>query len=203
MKMNLPLFKKYVMAVSLVGLLLPASAEAGLLFNYSQLLLKDLDQMNQIVADKVKESRKSSDGKVVPLKEALQAVFSRPNRDGMIDKVVGPLRMALDAEDAWEETITSLTSESINALKNPRAFKPVVQATYYVFLENLISEMKPYADSEGFERGLLVQIRDAKISLSKEVVSERKVRSMLESVSPSDLAAKALESPPPEAKKAP
>lgn len=169
------------------------SAEAGLLFNYSQLTLKDLDQMNEMVIQKIKESKKSSDGKVVPLKEALQAVFSRPNRDGMIDKVVSPLRSALDAEDAWEETLTSLTSEAINALKNPKAFKPIVQVTYSVFLENLLIEMNPYYETESFEKGLAVQIRDSQITLTKEAIAERKLRLMEEIVSPSDLAKKLLE----------
>lgn len=173
--------------------LVGAPSYAGLLYNYSQLTIKDLDQMNEIVIQKVKESKKSSDGKVVPLREALQAIFSRPNRDGMIDKVISPLRSALDTEDAWEESLTQLTSEAINALKNPKAFKPVVQVTYQIFLENLLIEMKPYYNSDGFERSLAKQIQDANIELTKESIAERKLRSMEEKESPSKLAKKLLD----------
>ncbi|KYG69573.1 hypothetical protein AZI87_10395 [Bdellovibrio bacteriovorus] len=169
-----------------------AQAHAGLLFNYSQLALKDLDQMNKLVNDKVKESKKSSSGKVVPLKEALQAVYSRPNDDDMIDKIVAPLRSNLDELESWEKTISQLTDEAINALKNPRAFKPVVQTTYVIFLENLLAEVKPYVKSEGFERQIVERVRDAKIEVSKEAVNERKLRTMKSTASPSEIAEKIL-----------
>lgn len=140
-------------------------AQAGLLFNYSQLALKDLDQMNKMVNEKVKESKKSGSGKAVPLKEALQAVYSRPNDDDMIEKIVAPLRSNLDELESWEKTISQLTDEAINALKNPRAFKPVVQVTYVIFLENLMAEIKPYLKTEGFEKKIVERIRDAKIEV--------------------------------------
>jgi len=169
-----------------------AQAHAGLLFNYSQLALKDLDQMNKLVSDKVKESKKSASGKAVPLKEALQAVYSRPNDDDMIDKIVAPLRSGLDELESWEKTISQLTDEAINALKNPRAFKPVVQVTYVVFLENLLAEVKPYATKEGFERKIVERIRDAHIAVSKEAMNERKLRTMKDTTSPSEIAEKIL-----------
>lgn len=167
---------------------LAGNAQAGLLFNYSQLALMDLDQMNKLVSDKVKEAKKSASGKAVPLKEALQAVYARPNDDEMIEKIVSPLRSNLDELESWEKTISQLTDEAINALKNPRAFKPVVQVTYVVFLENLLAEIKPHAKSDGFERKIAERIRDAKIDVSKEAVSERKLRMMKDTTSPSVIA---------------
>ncbi len=167
-------------------------AHAGLLFNYSQLALKDLDQMSELVSDKVKESKKSGSGKSVPLKEALQAVYSRPNDDDMIEKIVAPLRSNLDELESWEKTVSQLTDEAINALKNPKAFKPIVQVTYVIFLENLMAEVKPYIKDQGFERKILERIRDAKIDVSKEAANERKVRTMKSTTSPSELAAKIL-----------
>jgi hypothetical protein len=169
------------------------NAQAGLLFNYSQLALKDLDQMNQLVTDKVKESKKSGSGKNVPLKEALQAVYSRPNDDDMIEKVVTPLRTNLDELEAWEKTISQLTDEAVNALKNPKAFKPVVQVTYVIFLENLLAEVKPYLKNNGFERKLVERVKNAKIEVTKEAANERKLRTMKSLVSPSEIAEKVLE----------
>lgn len=153
--------------------------------------------MNQLVNDKVKESKKSSSGKTVPLKEALQAVYSRPNEDEMIEKVVAPLRTQLDQLDEWEKTISQLTDEAINALKNPRAFKPVVQTTYVIFLENLLSELKPHVRNDGFERKIAERIRDARIQVSKEAVSERKLRMMKDTTSPSEIAGSILSAPAP------
>lgn len=167
-------------------------AHAGLLFNYSQLALKDLDQMNKLVSDKIKESKKSGSGKAVPLKEALQAVYSRPNDDDMIEKIVAPLRANLDELQSWEKTVSQLTDEAINVLKNPRAFKPVVQVTYVIFLENLLAEIKPYIKTDGFERKIVERVRDAKIEVSKDAVHERKLRTMKETTSPSQTAEKIL-----------
>lgn len=185
-------------------------ASAGLLFHYSDLALKDLDQMSKIVQDKVKESRKSKGEKVIPLREGLQAVFSRPNDDGMIEKIVSPLKNALDENDAWEPSIKRLVDEALGALKNPKAFQPVVQVTYLVFLENLVSEFKPKAHSE-FEKGMLTKIRDEKIQITKEAKHERVLRMMREMTSPSvfaeealkEEAARAAAAPPPPVEEAP
>lgn len=183
-------YTKFILTA--VTLVYSLHSHAGLLFNYSQLALKDLDQMNELVESKVEESKKSYAGKEVPLKEALQAVYSRPNDDDLIEKVAGPLRTQLDELDAWEKVVSQLTDEAINALKNPKAFKPVVQTTYVIFLENLLSELKPYLKSVGFERSLAERIRDAKIEVSKEASNERKIRTMKTTTSPSDIAAQIL-----------
>ncbi|WII73484.1 hypothetical protein QJS83_06320 [Bdellovibrio sp. 22V] len=184
--------KKAIFILTMFTFVFCTQAQAGLLFNYSQLALKDLDQMNKLVSDKVKESRKSASGKAVPLKEALQAVYSRPNEDDMIDKIIAPLRSNLDELESWEKTVSQLTDEAINALKNPRAFKPVVQTTYVIFLENLLAEIKPYVKNDGFEKQIAVRVRDAKIEVSKEAVNERKLRTMKPTTSPSEIAEKIL-----------
>jgi len=168
-------------------LLLTLTAQAGLLFSYNRLALKDLDQMNHLVLEKIKEAKGAGGNKTVPLKEALQAVFSRPNEDFLIEKVLPPLKNELEELGGWEHSVKALVKEALGALGNPKAFKPEAQVTYEVFLENLVSELKPKV-SETFERSVIAQIRDAKIVLTKEAVSERKLRMMKDSISPSDLA---------------
>ncbi|MBO9667752.1 MAG: hypothetical protein J7501_13175 [Bdellovibrio sp.] len=177
------------------------NAQAGLLLNYSQLATKDLDEMNQLVNDKIKESKKSYSGKNVPLKEALQAIYSRPNDDDMIDKIVGPVRTNLDELEAWEKTVSQLTDEAVNALKHTKPFKPVVQVTYAIFLENLMSEMKPFLKDGGFERKIVERIANAKIEITDAAKGERKLRMMKGTDSPSDIATKLLSENPVVAKK--
>lgn len=172
-------------------LLAPLASDAGLLYTYNQLALRDLDEMSQLVQQKIKESRQSSGHVVVPLKEALQAVFARPNEDFMIEKILSSIRNELDEHQAYEESLRDLTTEALGALKNPKPFGAPVQVTYAVFLENLISEVRPRA-SEPFENGLLVQIRDAKIEITKQAKNERRLGMMKEVKSPSDLAAVVL-----------
>lgn len=168
------------------------SSNAGLLFNYHQLALKDLDQMNEIVKSKIKESRKSSSGKVVPLKEALQAIYSRPNEDGMIEKVSGPLRSELDENDAWYTTLEQLVNEASSCLKNPKAFKADVQVTYAIFLNNIIAESKPMLSEDKAIRKLFEKIEAANIEITKEAKAERNLRMMKELPSPSELAKRIL-----------
>lgn len=187
--------------VALTFLLVTPVAMAGLLFPYNRLALKDLDQMTKLVKDKIQESRKEKADQIVPLKEALQAIYSRPNEDFLIEKIVSPLRNELDEHDAYEDTTRALVKEAIGALKNPKAFGGVAQVTYGIFLENLMAEMKPHA-ADNFEHSILVQIRDAKIELSKEAKNERRLKMMKELGSPSDVAAVILkESDEAEAKK--
>jgi hypothetical protein len=170
----------------LASLLWASVSSAGLLYNYSQLTLKDLDQMNEMAQKKVKEFKK--DGSVEILKEGVQAVYSRPNDDAMVEKVITPLRNELDEQEQWETTMDALVQEAIDALKNPKAFKPVVQNTYAIFLENVISDFKPFAEREGHERKVIKMIRDAKIEMSKEAINERKLRTMSNHKSPSEIA---------------
>jgi hypothetical protein len=167
---------------------------AGLLYQYHELTLMSLDQMNKIVRDKLKES-KHADAKTVPLKEGIQAVFSRPDQDRMIEKVIAPLRSELQDMDQYDRTMTALTEEALNALTNTRNFKPSVQVTYAVFLENLMADSRKAAEEDGsLEQKLLQKIKKANIKVTKEAENERRVRGGLpDSKSPSEIAASILE----------
>lgn len=169
-----------------------SNAWAGLLFNYHALTTKDLDQMNKLVADKIKESKKSSNGRSVPLKEALQAVYSRPNNDAMIEKVAGPLKTQLEDLDVYEKTMKDLTQEAINALKNPKNFKAPVQVTYAYFLENILEQMRSSIQDDGFEKKIIESIAEANVSLSKEALNDRNLGPMRETNSPSAIAKELL-----------
>ena len=147
--------------------------------------------MNKLVKEKIQESQSSKGNRVIPLKEALQAVYSRPNEDFMIEKVISPLKNELEEHNAYESSVKTLVTEAMGALKNTKAFQPVAQVTYAIFLENIVAEFRPKT-TEKFERSILTTIRDAKIELTKEAKRERSLRMMKEIESPSDLAATAL-----------
>lgn len=179
--------KSKITVLALV-VLFTCDALAGLLFKYHQLVVKDLDQMTAIVSEKIKESKKSYAGKIVPLKEALQAVLARPDDDAMIDKILPPLRTELEDQNSWEKAVNSLTDEALNALHVTRNFHGDVQVTYAIFLENLMAELKPVAYKGGFEKKLIEKIRDAKIEITKEASKESTLRRMKQTVSPSVIA---------------
>lgn len=174
-------------------IILGATSQAGLLYTYHQLTLKDLDQMSSLVKNKIKESKAAYSGKSVPLKEALQSVFSRPNSDDMISKVMDQLRYHLDQEEAYEKVFEELIQEALNALTNTKNFKKDVQVTYAIFLENFISEFKPDLTAENFEMKMIKKIADSKIELTKDARKERQLRLMSEGSSPSELAKKVIQ----------
>lgn len=148
--------------------------------------------MTVIVKKHVEASRKGAD-KIAPLKEGLLIVYSRPNQDGMIEKVVGPLRTEVDELEAWDKTLGDLVDEAVAALKDPKEMKATDQVTYAIFLENIVTEFKPRAKEEGFEKSLLTKIAEANIEMSREAKNERLSRTMKEQVSPSRTAALALD----------
>lgn len=185
--------KMKILKTTILLSFLVATSQAGLLYHYHELTLMDLDQMSKIVQDKIKES-KSADAKTVPLKEGLQAVYSRPDADRMIEKVISPIRNELQDLDQYDRIINDLTDEALNALKHTRNFKPSVQVTYVIFLENLMADARRLAETEdNLERKLLKKIKKAKIKITKEAANERRVRSSTESRSPSEVASDILE----------
>jgi hypothetical protein len=173
----------------LATLVLSSVSFAGLLHQYPYLIHRDLDQMNALVKKKVKEYKK--DGSLQILKEAVQAVYSRPNDDGMgmIEKVIPPLRSELDEAEQWENVMDALVDEAIGASKNPKAFTTVVLNTYAYFLRNVIADYKPFVDKPGHERKIVEKIRDAKIELTKEQKNELSLRGIGNHKSPSEIAA--------------
>jgi len=166
-------------------------AFAGLLYPYNRLATKDLDQMNKIIKDKIKESKSSAGNATIPLKEALQAIFTRPNQDGMIEKLLPSIKTELDEHDAYEKTFQTLVKEAAGALNNSKAFKKEALLSYLLFLENTVSEMKPKV-AEPFENSILTQIRDAKIEYNSDLLKERKLRMLSELPSVSELADQVL-----------
>lgn len=179
------------MSVVLVGAGAQAQSTTTTLYNYSRLALKDLDEMNKLVQEKIRESRAAKGDKILPLREAMQAIYARPNEDFMIDKVMSPLRNELDEHGAFESTIQSLVEESIEALKKPDKVKAAAQVTYAVMLENFLAEMKPRVGEE-FEKKMITKVRDADISLTRKAENERKLGMMKPTKSPSDFAASIL-----------
>lgn len=176
-----------------LAILFVQPTEAGLLHTYNELTLKNLEQMTRLVRGKIAEAKKSKSGQTVPLKEGLQAVFSRPNEDGMIEKVMPALKSELDHLKAYEKTVESLVQEALDALNNPMNFKAQAQVTYLLLLENTIAQLRPGLQEGSFEKRIIEKISQAEVVLSKEARSERKLRLMREARSPSEIAKEVLQ----------
>ncbi len=183
--------KKTFLASLLMGAM-ASVASAQLKFNYSNLILKDLEQMGQYVSSKLKTYEQDTTS-TLPLKDAVEYVFSRPDDDGLIDKLLPPVRQQLAAAEEWHKVLVQLTNACITITKDPDKHKVREQITALVMLENIIAEVKPDAKEAGLERDLLKKIADADISVSRKARSERKLRSMKGFRSPSEIAERVLD----------
>lgn len=161
------------------------------MYTSNTLASKDLAAMNKIVDEKMIEAKKARGDRFVPLKEALQTILCRPDTDGLISRVLPPVKNELQKMKAWERSISSLTQESIGALSNPKNFQPKVQNSYYVFLQNLMAELHPQVQS-GFEKSIFEKIKNSKILLSEELKRERTMHMMQETPDLKTLAAQIL-----------
>ena len=162
--------------------------------SYSQLKLLDLDQMTELMQQKVKVFKKTNT--IEPLQQGLEICLSRPDEDSLVEKIISIVKNPLDDKSAWEASIDDLVDRSIANLK-VKGVHPSDQVTSGVVLENIISEFKPdfikQYESPGFEGRVIERIADADIEFSKSALSERKLNLMRGTSSPSRIASRLIE----------
>lgn len=141
-------------------------SSAGLLYNHQQLKAKNREAMSALVQAKVQEAQKDRGSKIVPLKEALQAILSRPDEDQLAGELIPIVKEELDGMQEWERALSALVDEAAGALQNPRAFGPKVLSTYQVFLDNFLRIYGEKADSSDFLKTQVEKVHKLKERLS-------------------------------------
>ena len=179
-------------------------------FKYNELMIKDYDEMSNMVQAHVKKARSvgsnTSDENVNDkeainhLREALKLIFSRPNSDNMIAKLIPDIRRELGGYGAFEDTVSGLAAEQLGIVKNDKS-PGSQQATAIFFLENLLSEIRPEIGINENLRRVAERIKDAKVKVSDDVKRDMKLRGMFKTMDPSKLAADILKATPAEAQK--
>jgi hypothetical protein len=178
-------------------------------FKYNELMLKDYDEMLNMVNSQLKKARSNVDDQeaVSHLREAVKLILSRPDSDNMVAKLIPEVRKELIGYNAFENVLSSISAESITLVKDENSANSV-QATGIFILENLIALVKPEAVNSYDLRLLLDRIRSADIEVTEGVRKDMKLRGMFKTMNPSEAAKKVLKSLPPlkekkEPKKAP
>lgn len=163
--------------------------ESKLAHTYASLKMLDLEQMSEIVQRKLK-SFEVTDNKEFLL-EAIKICLSRPNADGMIEKIIGNIRFGLDSKEIWESAVTSVVQQAIDVLKIETTASED-QVTYLLLLDNLILEFRPefvrQYQSPGFETRLIEKIAAAGVVVSPAVIREGRLNLMTVQKSPSSTA---------------
>lgn len=199
---------KWFVAIALI-LSSPAFAK---FYKYSELQIKDHDEMLKMIQTRVKASKKAAIERqkedddeggdkeaVEELREAARLALSRPNKDNLLNDLIPPIRHELTQYNAYDDVLVALADEATGGLGNqklPTAFR----CTYLFMLENLMSEMKPELATKAEFRRSLEKIRDAKIKIEADMSKELRMTSMFVMTSPSETAKKILAKLPPPAK---
>ena len=186
-------FRRLSQALCL-GLLLATATGFSASVPYTKLALMDLDEMDAMVKAKVKEAKASIekegiDHAIAVYQETLVAVFSRPNSDSMIEKLIEPIRSGLTELGAWEKSLQSMTDSSIKNLKDPQNIPALQQVTDLIILNNFVNEFAPEAKKIPVMTEMFFRIKDASITASKDAKSEIALKGFTGLLLPSEKAA--------------
>ncbi len=188
---------KLICALTVIQLLLFSCAtppqlqmsESKLEYPYTKLKLLDLEQMFEIIQGKMKQYKKTNNEEF--LLESIKICLSRPDGDGLVEKIIDNIRFSLDENDKWEKALEKVVQQSISELRLETTAGED-QLTYLILLENLVSELKPefirQYQSPKFETKLIQSIADARITVSKAATTESRLNLMTSQKSPSSMA---------------
>ena len=168
-------------------------------YKYNELLTKDYDEMFAMVQGMVKKAhhatgsgakgdgRTGGDGEAVEhLGRALKLIYSRPDSDNMVTKLVGEVRRDLQGLNSYEDAIAGLVNEAIRVAKNTEG-SIIGQSTALVELENIMADIRPEVQNGNAGLRRVVQtVRDADLSMSDEVKRDRRLRGMFKTKNPSE-----------------
>ncbi|MCB0355467.1 MAG: hypothetical protein KDD40_00580 [Bdellovibrionales bacterium] len=193
--------RSLVIFLSLIFFTFAAPAK---LYKYNELEIKGYDELHKMVKALIQQAEtvdlqaqkeaEKQDPMAEPdsteaiefLKEALRLIFSRPNKDNMVEKLLPEVRAELKSYSAFYDSIYDLVVEAVAGLGQKI---PVVYKSTYIFvLENVMSEFRPLLKSDKEIQKIFFYIRDSDVKVPDDVRLDRKLRSMFKSQNPSETA---------------
>ena len=185
------------LCLCLFASLITANALAKLEYTSAQLMMRNSDQVNELVRKKIKRAAElqakhaesddvgpNAPGAIDALKDGVRLIFSRPDQDGTRGPAFARLRRELADLGELENVLGEITDEAIAYLKNKSEPAPI-HSTYILILENLMGEVKLEIKQNAKFKNLIVRIRDAQIEISDKVKGQQLLRTMSRPVSPS------------------
>jgi len=186
------------------------------LYKYSELEVKNYDEMSKIVHEKIRlasridlKKQRQSDKKgrsdydefesIEVLKDSLRLIFSRPNKDNLVEKLLPDVRRELNNYGAYYDSLNDIVVEAVNGVS--QKIPVVYRSTFIFILENVMSELRPDLKGSDEVKKIFTYIRDANLEIPNDVKLDRKLRSMYRSDSPSLTARKVLKAAQPKKKK--
>lgn len=172
-------------------------------YRYNELQMKNYEEMEALVNQQISQARQAvsqgdytDDGHIDEyadreavelLREGLKFVFSRPNQDNMVAKLVPLLRRELVQFNAFDSSVASILEEAIGAVPN-KNLSVDTRATYLFVVENIMAESRPRIKDSQAVKNLFIRVKDSKLKVPNDVVLDRHLVSMFRSQSPAEVA---------------
>jgi len=143
-----------------------ASGVKSSIFVYHRLATKNLEDMDRLLRAKIHASQKATtpEEQVAYLVEATQALFSRPNFDNLIEKLLPQLLFELKDKRLTQKVFSEFINEATAGIQDEgQTVSGEAQVTYLIGLENWLLEMQVYTEQEDvrklFERVAQTQFK--------------------------------------------
>lgn len=179
-------------------------------YKYNDLQIRDYDEMSKQVQDRIqkaddytnKDNETEDDDRaaIAELRDALKLIFSRPNSDNMVAKLITDIRRELGGLNAFEDSIAAVANDALITVKDSGQTVNR-RATALFVLDNIMAEIRPQAGDKPDFRRVIQRIADAKIKIADDVKRDLALRSMYRLQNPSETAEKILKTLPKEKKK--
>jgi hypothetical protein len=185
--------------------LLPATGWTKVEYDSNQLMMKNSDQISEMIRRKIKKAQEiqakqeepedgsflAEPGAIEELKDAMRIVLTRPDQDGTRSNAFSRVRRELQDLNSLDNVLLDIMKEGVSALQSKDS-PARRQLTYIVVLENLMAEVRPEMKANATFKRIIEEIRDADLKVSNKIKSEALIRSMSKPVSPSETAAKII-----------
>lgn len=172
--------------------------------SYRELMLKDFEQMQAAMRKYVRHAKQdfsqadedpqAEASAFLQLKRALRLIFSRPDSDNVVAKLVPEVRRELSLYDAYPTVIHEIAQEGVQAFDPSLGVNTVTLATYSFMLQNLLGEIKAEAQTNQALLKTIDFIAQSDLKIPYDVIQERKLSGMFLSESPSSQAKRISES---------
>ena len=124
------------------------------------------------------------------LRQALQIIFARPNRDNMVSKLIPDVRRQLKNFNSYDDTINSLLTEALQGVQS-KTFSITDRSTYLFIIENIMDEIRPQVSRSSRYHKMYTDIKNAQLIIPEDVNKDRRKR-MFKKFNPSEVAKRRL-----------
>ena len=172
-----------------IGKAAPTSPKKAI-FVYHRLAMKDLEQMDLYLRGEITKANREPELKFDYFLEATVTIFSRPNFDDLIEKIVPTLENALRENQLLDKVYEHFVNDTLNHIKDPAQNEEAI-ITYVIALENWVTYFKRKLNQEPYP-SLFKKIADQKIELKKSWIKSAKIQMPYDLKNPSALASELL-----------